>query len=62
MINPNFINLIENTKKEAKLFFELNPSAMTAQDLINLAQERKIFDNSQIDEDLFKHLMKRYTA
>ena len=62
MIDMQFVKLMENTVKEARSFFECNPSAMTAQELIKLAEEKGILTDASIDADLFKHLMKKYTA
>lgn len=62
MIDTNFVKLMENTEKEAKRFFEHNPGMTTANALINLAHIRGILNNPMIDADLFKHLMKKYTA
>ena len=62
MIDPNFVKLMENTEKEAKRFFERKPGMTTANALINLAHVKGILNDPFIDADLFKHLMKKYTA
>lgn len=60
MNNPQFVTLMENTEKEAKRFFERHPSLTTPQALIEQAERDSIFQRENIDEDLFKHLMKKY--
>lgn len=62
MISMKFVKLMENTVKEAQNFFERNPSVMTAQELIELAESKGVLSDTNIDADLFKHLMKKYTA
>ena len=62
MIKMSFVKLMENTVVQAKLFFEHSPSVMTAEDLIKLAEEKGVFNDPNIDADLFKHLMKKYNA
>lgn len=62
MISMNFVKLMENTTTQAQRFFERNPSAMTAAELIKLAEEKGLLSDPNIDADLFKHLMKKYIA
>ena len=62
MIDTNFVKLMENTEKEAKQFFERQVSLDTPEKLIQMASFVGMFDRTDIDTDLFKHLMKKYTA
>ena len=60
MIKQSFINLMENTEKEARRFFERHPSLDTPDKLIDMALFVGMFDRQDIDADLFKHLMKKW--
>ena len=61
-VRMSFVKLMEDTEKAAQRFFERHPGAITADDLIKLAQEKGLLDDPQVDADLFKHLMKKYTV
>ena len=60
MINPSFVQKVEETERQAKLFFEHNPSLMTPDELIEKAADDGYADDDNIDWDLFKHLMRKY--
>lgn len=60
MVKMQFVILMENTEKEARRFFERNPSLMTSAALIAEAEKKGLLSDPAIDSDLFKHLMKKY--
>jgi len=61
MINRQFVSLMNNTEFQAKRFFEANSSLVKPIDLIEKAAKDGYLDNENIDADLFRHLMKKYT-
>ena len=62
MISQEFVSKMENTRMWAKRFFLSRPESETSDELIKMASFVGMFDNDDIDEDLFKHLMKKYRA
>ena len=57
-----FVSKMENTEMWARRFFLSRPGTESAEQLIKMASFVGMFDNDDIDEDLFKHLMKKYRA